>query len=172
MKIRDLMIEDIPKADVKTSVLDACKLMLEKHVTGVAVYQHGAPIGMVTERTLLRKFVPLNKLPNQVTCKEIMVPILKISPEESVRNAVELLIKNGRTRVGIYDKEKFLGWVLLPDLVPYVMKRDLISLFSHHGMDKEHDIMCPVCESEFLVMTMLQNGTTVRWECPKCGHTE
>ncbi|AKA49207.1 hypothetical protein IX51_08945 [uncultured archaeon] len=172
MRVRDLIIEDIPKADVSTSILDACTIMIERRVTGVAVYQDGQPIGMVTERSLLRRFVPLNKPPDKVSCREVMVPMLKVSSKATVRDAVDLLIKNGRTRLAVYNDGEFKGWVLLSDLVPYAMKRDMIHMFGFHGMEKGHDIMCPSCQSEYLAMSVMEDGVTVRWECPKCGHTE
>lgn len=172
MRVKDLIIEDFPRTEVSSSVYDACRIMIENKSTGIAIYQGKEPVGMVTERSLLRRFVPLNRKPEDVACREIMVPMLRIESKASIRDAIERLIKNGRTRLAVYEKGKFQGWVLLSDLVPYAMKRDIIHLFGLHGQAKGHDIMCPSCQSDFLSMVTLQDGKTVRWECQKCGYNE
>lgn len=39
MRVKDLIIEDFPRTDVSSSVYEACRIMVEKKSTGIAIYQ-------------------------------------------------------------------------------------------------------------------------------------
>jgi CBS domain-containing protein len=73
-------------------------------------------VGLLTERALLWKFVPLNRRPDEVTVGDMLVPFFRIGPNESTKNAAKIMVENRITRLGVFEGEKFLGWVTLTDL--------------------------------------------------------
>ena len=62
-KVRDVMTSKVPQVDCADTVLEACRVMNSEKSSGVVVSQGGKVRGMLTDRALLRNFVPLNKNP-------------------------------------------------------------------------------------------------------------
>ncbi|HLH85810.1 MAG TPA: CBS domain-containing protein [Thermoplasmataceae archaeon] len=172
MKIREIVKDDYPTVDAEQSVLAAGQTMLAKNYTGVVVLKNGIPSGVITERSLLRNLLPLDRKPSEVRCEEIMVPLLKVRSDLSVSEAAQIMVTNERTRLFVYEKGKLLGWVLLTDIVPYLVGRELTSLLKTHVTPTHERVMCPKCKSDFLRMATFDEGRSVRWECPTCGYTE
>ena len=51
----------VPHVDYSATVLDACKMMNRGGSSGVVVFQAGQPMGLLTDRVLLRNFFVMNK---------------------------------------------------------------------------------------------------------------
>lgn len=63
--------------------------MNSERSSGVVVSQGGKVRGMFTDRALLRNFVPLNKRPDEVKVSDVLVPLLRIDPEASMKQATK-----------------------------------------------------------------------------------
>ena len=105
-KVREVMTKDVPQVDVSSSVLDASKVMNQRRANGVVVFQEGKPVRMFTDRSLLRRFVKLNKRPDEVTVKEVMAPLLKIASDASVKEAAKKILDQGVTRLGVFENDQ------------------------------------------------------------------
>ncbi len=110
------MDTNVDRVSASTSVLEASKIMNDAGSSGVVVFNGDKAVGMITDRRLLRRFVPLNKKPEEVTVKEVMSPFFKIDADASTKEAKRRLLEQGATRLGVFEGEKFLGWVTLSGL--------------------------------------------------------
>jgi predicted transcriptional regulator len=164
------MSTDVARVSVSATVLDACKIMNSKGVSGVAVFQGDKLVGMLTDRTLLRSFVPLNKRPDDVKVGEVAFPLLRVDANDSTKSAAKKIVENGFTRLGVFDGEKFLGWITLTDLAKEVSKRNLKDALLSHNEPERRDVLCPNCKKAFLQKTMNVNGEVEKWECPNCKY--
>jgi len=164
------MSTDVARVSVSATVLDACKIMNSKGVSGVAVFQGDKLVGMLTDRTLLRSFVPLNKRPDDVKVGEVAFPLLRVDANDSTKSAAKKIVENGFTRLGVFDGEKFLGWITLTDLAKEVSKRNLKDALLSHDEPERRDVMCPNCKKAFLQKIMNVNGEVERWQCPNCKY--
>jgi predicted transcriptional regulator/ribosomal protein S27AE len=162
------MSTDVARVSVSATVLDACKIMNSKGVSGVAVFQEDKLIGMLTDRTLLRSFIPLNKRPDEVKVGEVAFPLLRINANASTKVAAKKIVENGFTRLGVFDNEKFLGWITLTDLAKEASKRNLKDALLSHDEPERRDVLCPNCKKAFLRKIVNVNGEVERWECAKC----
>ncbi|MCP8318929.1 MAG: CBS domain-containing protein [Candidatus Methylarchaceae archaeon HK01B] len=171
-KVRDVMTTIMVNVDSSMTVLGAVKKMQERGVTGVAVIQNGKPVGMVTDRSLFRWFIPMNKKPEDVHISEILMPILKIDADAQAKDAARKLIQNRFTRLGVFEKDKMIGWVALSDLGRETSKNSLIDHLHRRHEPEPDEILCPVCRSESLEKIEDRDGNIQRWECSKCGHVE
>ncbi|MBI2185364.1 MAG: CBS domain-containing protein [Thaumarchaeota archaeon] len=171
-KVKDVMTTKIVKVDYKASVKDAADIMNKEKTTGVVVMQNGKPIGMLTERSLLRKFVPLNRKPDAVSAGEMMGPLLKISADAETKEAAEKLVKNQLTRLGVFKNDKMVGWLTLTGLSRESTKKHLLDILHHRLEPEPIEILCPACRMGVLQKVMRGDGTVARWECNKCGHIE
>ena len=110
------MQTNVERVNASTSVLEASKIMNDAGSSGAVVFNGDKAVGMITDRRILRRFVPLNRKPEEVTVKEVMSPFFKIDADASTKEAKRRLLEAGITRLGVFDGDKFLGWVTLADL--------------------------------------------------------
>jgi len=164
------MSTNVVKVEVSATVLDACKIMNSKGVSGVAAFQGGKPIGMLTDRTLLRRFIPLNKRPDEVKVGEVAFPLLRIDANASTKVAAKKIVENRFTRLGVFDNEKFLGWITLTDLAKEASKRNLKDALLSHDEPERRDVLCPNCKKAFLEKIVNVDGEVERWQCPNCKY--
>jgi Predicted signal-transduction protein containing cAMP-binding and CBS domains len=100
--------------------------MNDKKVSSLVILdEDNNPVGLVTERDLVRK-VCINDLPtNQVTNKEIMSsPLITIDSESSATTATDLMLKNNVRHLLVIDNESKdnnqpIGIITPLDLVRY-----------------------------------------------------
>ena len=164
------MSTDVVRVIASATVLDACKTMNSKGASGVAVFQGDKLIGMLTDRTLLRSFIPLNRRPDEVKVGEVAFPLLRIDANASTKVAAKKIVENGFTRLGVFDKEKFLGWITLTDLAKEASKRNLKDALLSHNEPERRDVLCPNCKKAFLQKITNANGEVERWQCPNCKY--
>ena len=162
----------VERVSATTSVLEATKIMNASGSSGVVVFNGDKAVGMVTDRRLLRRFVPLNRKPDEVTVKEVMSPFFKIHADASTKEAKKRLLEAGITRLGVFEGDKFLGWVTLADLEgrSIVGRGPILNAFLHDDKAEPMEVLCPNCRSGF--MERVENrGEVVRYQCPNCSYS-
>lgn len=107
------------------TVLDAIKLMSERHIGCLAVIgRNGRLAGIITERDCLWKTVAEEESPRRRLVKDKMTPFRKlttITPENTVDECMTL-ITNGRHRhLLVLEGEKLVGLVSIGDVVKSVL---------------------------------------------------
>ena len=172
-KVREVMTKNVPQVDAGESVLQAVRIMNEKKANGAVVLQDGKPIGMITDRGLLRRFIKLNKTPEEVKVKTVMSPLLKISADATVKEAAKKITENGVSRLGVFDKNNLVGWVTVTDIARDSSKQGIIdSLRRQSQGGTEDELLCPACNSGVMKKVVGSRGEVLRWECPNCMHEE
>jgi len=166
------MQTNVDRVKTSTTVLDASKIMNDAGSSGVVVFNNDKAVGMLTDRRILRKFIPFNKKPEEVTVVEVMSPLFKIGPDASTREAKRRLVEAGITRLGVFEGDKFLGWVTLADLEGHSILggKPLLNAFLHDAPAEPMEVLCPNCRSAF--MERVENkGEVVRYQCANCGYS-
>ena len=101
--------------------------------------EEGDPLGVLTERDILKHVAEKNTLPN-VDLKEVtLTPFEKISPNTSIQNAAELIISKKARLLVFEDSNKLVGIITPSDLLRAFRKTyvapvldDVISKNVHH----------------------------------------
>ena len=166
------MQTNVERVTVSTSVLEASRIMNDAGSSGVVVFNGDKVVGMLTDRRILRKFIPFNKRPEEVTVKEVMSPLFKIDPDASTKEARRRLVEAGITRLGVFEGDKFLGWVTLADLDGGSIQRknNLLNAFLHDAPAEPMEVLCPNCRSGFMERVE-SKGEVIRYQCPNCGYS-
>ena len=97
-------------------------------------------------------------------------PFFKIGPDDSTKTAAKTMVENGITRLGVFEDEKFLGWVTLTDLAREFSKPRLLEALMAHDAPEEKKVLCPNCRKAFLKQITNSQGEILRWECPNCSY--
>ena len=124
--VRDLMRKNPYTVAESASIQDTARIMNDKKVSSLVILdEDNNPVGLVTERDLVRK-VCINDLPtNRVTNKEIMSsPLITIDSESSATTATDLMLKNNVRHLLVIDNESKdnnqpIGIITPLDLVKY-----------------------------------------------------
>jgi signal-transduction protein with cAMP-binding, CBS, and nucleotidyltransferase domain len=91
---------------------EALNKMLEKGVWSVVISINDLPMGVVTERDLLRRIIAKGQSIDKVLLKDVMSsPIITINPEASFGEAWMLMIEKGVRRLYVIEKGKIIGRV-------------------------------------------------------------
>ncbi|MDD4308312.1 MAG: CBS domain-containing protein [Thermoplasmata archaeon] len=134
LPVSEIMVTDIPQMEPFESVEDAAASMVE-HGTGcVIISEEGNPIGMVTERDIVRKVVSARKNPARVKLSEIMSsPIVWVPRNTDILDAAKHMSKLKIRKLVIMHDGRLLGVVSAQDILgiaPHLIQvtRELASL--------------------------------------------
>ena len=116
--VRDVMTRPVITADADIDVLTAAKRMALANVGCLIVVSGEKPIGILTERDLVKKIVAKATDPQAVKVGDIMSsPLVTISPEASLRDAASLMLKSGVKRLPVTSNGRLVGIITDTDLV-------------------------------------------------------
>lgn len=102
------------KVETGPSVLDAVKLML-KHKIGsvVMVNRNNRPVGIVTERDILRKVSTTRRGLGKIKVKEIMSsPVVTIKPYDSIETASTAMAGKKIKRLVVIEQDGSMAGVI------------------------------------------------------------
>jgi signal-transduction protein with cAMP-binding, CBS, and nucleotidyltransferase domain len=105
--VRDVMRKNPYTVAESASIQDTARIMNEKKVSSLVILdKDNNPLGLVTERDLVRK-VCVNDLPtSRISNKEIMSsPLITIASESSLSTATDLMLKNNVRHLLVIENE-------------------------------------------------------------------
>jgi CBS domain-containing protein len=98
------------------SVLDVAKLMAKHKIGSVVVVEgnnNSKPIGIITERDIIRKVSAQNKVADQVAIRHIMSsPLVVVKSIDSIDTAAEAMAKNKIKRLVVLEEDGAMVGVL------------------------------------------------------------
>ncbi len=127
--LENIMIRDIVTITPENTLHDAAKLMGEKHIGSLIVVNYETPVGIITERDLLREVVDrgiaLEKdwLVGGASIKEEKVekimsyPLITISSNSRIKEASQIMIEKKIRRLAVGEAGKIIGIVTASDLI-------------------------------------------------------
>jgi len=116
-KVSDLVRPAYPSMDERSRVMEAAHLMAERDLGSVVVTREGRPVGIFTERDLLKRVVSLGLDPATVILSEVCSRnLVSIAHDSSCREAVRAMQANLCRRLLVYRNDQFMGVLKLTDL--------------------------------------------------------
>lgn len=83
------------------------------------------PVGIITERDIVRRVVSAGKDPNKVTASEIMSkPVISVDPEMSIHNAALTMTKYKIRRLPVVRDTVLYGIVTAGDMAKMLYEKD------------------------------------------------
>ncbi|KCZ70746.1 putative signal-transduction protein [Candidatus Methanoperedens nitroreducens] len=118
MPVRDIMTRDVATIDIKSDVQALAIKMLGLDVGSIIITDRERPVGIVTERDIVRKIVSKNILPNDISIRELMTsPLITIPATEDVTNAMFKMVKMKIRRLPVVEGARLIGIVTDTDLI-------------------------------------------------------
>ena len=123
--VKELMTKDVVTVDLKKTVLEAAVLMGETMKGCLVVVDDETPVGIVTERDLVRRALA-KKLPSDTKISEIMSkPLTTIDPDASLREAARLMVSNKIRRLPVVKENQLVGIIAASDFARQLSKKSI-----------------------------------------------
>ncbi len=117
-KIRDIMAKNLMAVSKDASIMEAIRLMAEHNISCVIVEDQKHPVGLVTERDLVKRVLATGKNPKTTKCHQIMTPnLITVSADSSLADAMEIIEGMHIRRLPVVDRTGIVGLVTLSDIV-------------------------------------------------------
>jgi CBS domain-containing protein len=117
-KIRDIMTKNIMAVPRTAPVSQAVQLMAQHNISCVIVTENHHPVGLITERDLVKRILASKKNPAKVKSFQIMTPnLITVSAESSLSDAMEIIEGMHIRRLPVVDRTGIIGLVTLSDIV-------------------------------------------------------
>ena len=175
MKLEDIMTRDYKTVKQDATVFDAVKIMLDNKTYGlVVVDDENKPVGLLSERSLIKRFILRNKRPDEVQVKAVMRrPLPAVPINMSLPKVAEYLVENGLERTTVTDNGRVVGYVTLTDMARYLSREKIWNVLLSHRQT-EFTYFCPKCGTGVLRPVYTDRGEIKVYECsnPGCDYTE
>jgi len=157
--VREIMSRPVITADADLDVFTAAKKMISVNVGSLIVMRGGGPVGILTERDIVKKVVAVAADPREVVVEKIMSsPLIVIGPDASLRDAAFQMLKAGVKRLPVVSNEG--------GLLGIITDTDLVSGSSSVGLS---DILTDLIEMHRESVHFAEPVELVRGICERCG---
>lgn len=118
IELKEIMVDKVITTKKDAPVKDAVKLMNKYEIGCLVVIENEKPIGIVTERDLLKRVLAKSEELRNMKVMEIMSkPLISVAPNVEIEEAAKLMYKKKIKKLPIVEKEKLLGLVTLTDVL-------------------------------------------------------
>ena len=127
-KVRDIMQKNVITIESVKKAQDAAIILKEKDISFLVVVKEGKPIGIVSERDIVRKIVADNNDAQTTQLETIMSKNFKwVEPNASIESAVQKMLNNNIRRLVVLENENLVGVITQTDLTEFLRSKILIN---------------------------------------------
>lgn len=119
IKVKDIMSTPVRTVKESEKVSEAARKMDKYEIGGVVVVDRkGKPVGMITERDMVKRVVARNLLPSKVKAASIMSkPLATISSSKDISEAAKMMSRLKIRRLAVMEETKLVGVITSKDIV-------------------------------------------------------
>lgn len=114
--VRDIMSRDLVTVDLEASVAEVATVMGEHQVGSALVLEGDVPIGIFTERDVLRAVASHFDAPHHRVAQWMSPDPMTIPPDTDARAARDLMIEHGFRHLPVVDDGMMIGVISIRDL--------------------------------------------------------
>ena len=127
-KVRDIMQKNVITIENTKKAQDAAVILKEKEISFLVVVNEGKPVGIVSERDIVRKIVADNNESQTTPLETIMSKKFKwVEPNASIESAVQKMLNNNIRRLVVLEDGELAGVITQTDLTEFLRSKILIN---------------------------------------------
>ncbi len=116
--VRDVMTTNVKTVRPYSSVKDVVQKMNKFGISSVLVVAEDRPVGIITERDILRSMAVQFFDPSMIKAKEIMsTRLVAVSGDASVEEAARLMARRKIKKLPVVEDEKLVGIITSMDVM-------------------------------------------------------
>lgn len=117
VKVEDIM-HDITLVDKDASISEAAKIMSAKEVGSILVAERNKPVGILTERDILKKVTAMGLDPKTTKINQIMnAPLITVPADASLEEASKIMLRKRIRRLPVIKDKKIVGMISARSMV-------------------------------------------------------
>ena len=134
LKIGEIMTKDVITLEGKATVEEVATIMNKREISCVVIAQDENPIGIITERDMLKRVLLESKNPQTTKAFQIMsAPLFFGNPDMTVQEAVKLMAEKKIKKLPIINEGHLVGMITLTDLARSVAYLEhIVSKIDHN----------------------------------------
>lgn len=117
------MTKDVVTVESGKTVVEAASVMAEKDLGCLVVVVKGFPVGIVTERDLVRRIVAVRGSFDVLVREVMSKTLVTIGPNVSLREAARVMASNRVRRLPVLDGTRLVGIIGASDFVRSVGRK-------------------------------------------------
>jgi CBS domain-containing protein len=119
--VRDVMSKDVRVVRPDTSVKEVVATMNKFNIGSIIVVQSDRPVGIITERDILRRLVEPCLAPETLTARQIMTsPVLTINEMADIEETANFMARKRVKKLPVMNNDKLVGMITYTDIVAKV----------------------------------------------------
>ncbi len=119
--VRDVMSKKVRVVRPDTLVKEVVATMNKFEIGSIVVVQSDRPVGIITERDILKRIVEPCLPPETLRAREVMSsPVVTISDTTSIDEAANIMARKKIKKLLVMDNEKLVGMLTFTDIVAHV----------------------------------------------------
>jgi len=123
VSVKDVMTKDVVTVESGKTVVEAASVMAEKDLGCLVVVVKGFPVGIVTERDLVRRIVAVRGSFDVLVREVMSKTLVTIGPNVSLREAARVMASNRVRRLPVLDGNRLVGIIGASDFVRSVGRK-------------------------------------------------
>lgn len=126
--VRDIMEKNVITVNHDKTALDASAILREKEISFLVIMKDKKPVGIVSERDIVRKIAAEDLKPSKVDLENIMSEKFKwVTPDTEIDFAVQKMLNNNIRRLIVLENENLVGVITQTNLAEFLRSKLLIN---------------------------------------------
>ena len=121
--VKDIMTKEVVTIDNSKTVFEAAELMSTKSVGCLIVVVQAFPVGIITERDIVRRIVAKRSSIDTKVTEVMTKTLITVEPDTSLKEAARVMSNNKIRRLPVLKNNKLVGIVVASDFVRNVGKK-------------------------------------------------
>jgi CBS domain-containing protein len=132
IQVSKYMTKTVTTASLDQTIQSVCKIMNENNLGGLVIVKRGVrgnePVGIITERDIIRKIGEVELFTTQTSIRELMSKnLISIKPDNTISDAIELMHGNNIRRLPVIDNDgKMVGIITDKDILKAAARKGTI----------------------------------------------
>jgi CBS domain-containing protein len=123
VQVKEIMVTKITSLAIERNVREAAELMSRADVGSILVYAEGNPVGIVTERDIVRKIVAEGVDASKILVTDVMsTPLVTVPSTASIEEASEQMTTYKIRYLPVIDSGTVVGMVAAKDIAMALAK--------------------------------------------------
>lgn len=124
--VKDIMTKEVVTIESNKTVFEAAELMASKHLGCLIVTVKSFPVGIITERDIVRRIVAKHSSLDAKVSEVMTKTLITVDPDTSLKEAARVMSTNKIRRLPVLKGHKLVGIVVASDFVRNVGKKTTV----------------------------------------------